>query len=174
MAGSALNDTQLPEPTRLEMWHHGLGFSLALLLIMLSHEMGHFLLARRHKVDATWPFFIPAPLLSVIGTLGAVLRLRSLSRIRTALLALGAAGALAARRQVSSFVGLKMPVALLSLGFFSVFPGRCLFCRLFVFRLGLLPPLSPPEERLDGPRRFLLPASLALFVLWFSPFPLGM
>ena len=95
MAGSALNDTQLPEPTRSEMWRHGLGFSLALLLIMLSHEMGHFLLARRHKVDATWPFFIPAPLLSVIGTLGAVIRLRSLPRTRTALLDIGAAGPIA-------------------------------------------------------------------------------
>lgn len=95
MAGSALNDTQLPEPTRAEMWRHGLGFSVALLFIMLAHEMGHFVLARRHQVDATWPFFIPAPLLSVIGTLGAVIRLRSLPRTRRALLDIGAWGPIA-------------------------------------------------------------------------------
>lgn len=95
VAGSALSDTQLPEPTQVQMLWHGLGFSAALLFIMLSHEMGHFVLARRHKVDATWPFFIPAPLLSVIGTLGAVIRLRSLPRTRKALLDIGAAGPIA-------------------------------------------------------------------------------
>jgi membrane-associated protease RseP (regulator of RpoE activity) len=93
-AGSMLNDTQLPEPTRSEMLRHGMGFSLALIFIMLCHEMGHFFLARRHTVDATWPFFIPAPLLSVIGTLGAVIRLRSLPRTRRALIDIGAAGPL--------------------------------------------------------------------------------
>lgn len=92
VAGSALTDTQLPEPTQRQMLWHGLGFSAALLFIMLSHEMGHFLFARRHQVDATWPFFIPAPLLSIIGTLGAVIRLRSLPRTRKALLDIGAAG----------------------------------------------------------------------------------
>ncbi len=94
-SGSVLTDTQLPKPTPAEMVRHGLGFAAALLFIMLAHEMGHFVLARRHKVDATWPFFIPAPLLSVIGTLGAVIRLRSLPRTRKALLDIGAAGPLA-------------------------------------------------------------------------------
>lgn len=95
VAGSALNDSQLPQPTANEMWRHGLGFSAALLFIMLAHEMGHFVMARRHQVDATWPFFIPAPLLSLIGTLGAVIRLRSLPRTRTALLDIGAWGPIA-------------------------------------------------------------------------------
>jgi membrane-associated protease RseP (regulator of RpoE activity) len=107
-AGSLLRDTQLPEPAASEAtWHlfgwpvaesiakQGLGFSASLLFIMLSHEMGHFVLARRHKVDATWPFFIPAPLLSIIGTLGAVIKLRSLPRTRRALIDIGAAGPIA-------------------------------------------------------------------------------
>jgi membrane-associated protease RseP (regulator of RpoE activity) len=95
LAGAALTDTQLPKPTPAEMLWHGLGFSAALLFIMLAHEMGHFVMARRHGVDATWPFFIPAPFLSVIGTLGAVIRLRSLPRTRTALLDIGAWGPIA-------------------------------------------------------------------------------
>ena len=95
LAGSVLNDTQLPEPTQSEMLWHGAGFAAALLFIMLSHEMGHFVQARRHGVDATWPFFIPAPLLSIIGTLGAVIRLRSLPKSRKALLEIGAWGPLA-------------------------------------------------------------------------------
>src|SRR5471030_1115778 len=57
--------------------------------------MGHFVLARRHRVDATWPFFIPAPGFSIVGTLGAVIKLRSLPRTRGALLDIGAAGPIA-------------------------------------------------------------------------------
>src|SRR5206468_9878540 len=86
---------QHPEPTEAEALRQGLGFALALLFIMLAHEMGHFLLARKHGVDATWPFFIPAPFLSLIGTLGAVIRLRSLPKTRRALLDIGASGPIA-------------------------------------------------------------------------------
>ena len=95
VAGALLTDTQLPPPTQAEAVRHGIAFSAALLAILLAHEMGHFLLARRHGVDATWPFFIPAPLLSLIGTLGAVIRLRSTPRTRRALVDIGAAGPIA-------------------------------------------------------------------------------
>jgi membrane-associated protease RseP (regulator of RpoE activity) len=95
MAGALLTDTQLPPPTRAQAIRHGLAFSGSLLAILLTHEMGHFVLARRHGVDATWPFFIPAPLLSLIGTLGAVIRLRSAPRTRQALVDIGAAGPIA-------------------------------------------------------------------------------
>jgi membrane-associated protease RseP (regulator of RpoE activity) len=95
VAGALLTDTQLPPPTQPEAIRHGIAFSGALLAILLAHEMGHFLLARKHGVDATWPFFIPAPLLSLIGTLGAVIRLRSTPRTRRALVDIGAAGPIA-------------------------------------------------------------------------------
>jgi membrane-associated protease RseP (regulator of RpoE activity) len=115
LAGMALNDTQLPKPTQPEMVRHGFGFSLALLFIMLAHEMGHFFLARRHAVDATWPFFIPAPLLSLIGTLGAVIRLRSLPRTRRALLDIGASG------PIAGFLA-TIPVLILGLRWSTVVP----------------------------------------------------
>ena len=115
LAGSLLNDTQLPTPTPSEQLRHGLGFSLALILIMLTHEMGHFFLARRHGVDATWPFFIPAPLLSLIGTLGAVIRLRSLPKTRKALIDIGAAG------PIAGFVA-TIPVLVLGLRWSTVVP----------------------------------------------------
>jgi membrane-associated protease RseP (regulator of RpoE activity) len=95
VTGTLWTDTQLPPPTPAEAVHHGLAFSAALLAILLAHEMGHFVLARRHGVDATWPFFIPAPVLSLIGTLGAVIRLRSTPRTRRALVDIGAAGPIA-------------------------------------------------------------------------------
>jgi membrane-associated protease RseP (regulator of RpoE activity) len=115
LAGTLLNDTQLPDPTSAERMRHGLGFALALVLIMLTHEMGHFFLARRHGVDATWPFFIPAPLLSLIGTLGAVIRLRSLPRTRRALIDIGAAG------PIAGFVA-TIPVLVLGLRWSTVVP----------------------------------------------------
>ncbi|MFL5291260.1 MAG: site-2 protease family protein [Myxococcales bacterium] len=95
LAGAFLTDTQLPPPTATESVRHGLAFSGALIAILLAHEMGHFVFARRHGVDATWPFFIPAPMLSLIGTLGAVIKLRSLPRTRRALIDIGASGPIA-------------------------------------------------------------------------------
>jgi hypothetical protein len=71
----------------------GLPFSLTLLAILLTHEMGHYLAARRHAIRATLPFLIPAPSLS--GTAGAIIRLEGRVTSRSALLAVGALGPLA-------------------------------------------------------------------------------
>lgn len=74
----------------------GLWFSLPLLLILGLHEMGHYLLGRRHGMDVSPPFFIPSPpFLSLIGTFGAFIRLRSPLLNRAVLLDMGAAGPLA-------------------------------------------------------------------------------
>ncbi|PTL82950.1 site-2 protease family protein [Vitiosangium sp. GDMCC 1.1324] len=81
----------LPDSERLA---HALTFSAALLSILGSHEMGHYVLARLHGVDASLPYFIPLPYLGV-GTLGAVIRIRSRIPTRNALVDIGAAGPLA-------------------------------------------------------------------------------
>ncbi|HEV3193731.1 MAG TPA: site-2 protease family protein, partial [Polyangiaceae bacterium] len=70
-------------------------FTGALLSILLAHEFGHFIAARIHKVDASLPYFIPLPLLSPFGTMGAVIRMRSVIPTRRALLDIGASGPLA-------------------------------------------------------------------------------
>ena len=71
----------------------GLPYAIAIMSILLFHECGHYVLARIHRVDATLPFFIPAPpVLFFIGTLGAFIRMRSLPRDRRALFDVGAAG----------------------------------------------------------------------------------
>ncbi len=69
--------------------------ALGLLAILISHEMGHYLYCRYYRVDATLPFFIPAPFLSMVGTLGAFIRIRSPIPNRRALFDIGAAGPLA-------------------------------------------------------------------------------
>jgi membrane-associated protease RseP (regulator of RpoE activity) len=71
----------------------GLPFSLCLMTILLSHEMGHYLYCVRYGVHATLPFFIPAP--TLIGTMGAFIRIKSPIRSRTALFDIGIAGPIA-------------------------------------------------------------------------------
>lgn len=71
----------------------GLPFSLPLMTILLCHEFGHFFLARRNRVDASLPYFIPGP--TEIGTFGAIIRMRSPVPTRNALVEIGAAGPLA-------------------------------------------------------------------------------
>jgi membrane-associated protease RseP (regulator of RpoE activity) len=80
----------LARPARLLL---GVPFSATLLLILLSHEMGHYLYCRHYAVYATLPFFIPAP--TLIGTLGAVIRIKSPIRSRAALFDIGIAGPIA-------------------------------------------------------------------------------
>jgi membrane-associated protease RseP (regulator of RpoE activity) len=71
----------------------GLPFAASLVGILFTHEMGHYVLARRHGVDSTLPFFIPAPI--GFGTFGAVIRIRSALPSRKAVLDIGAAGPIA-------------------------------------------------------------------------------
>lgn len=86
----------------------GLYFSVPLLLILLGHELGHYLMARWHRMDVSPPYFAPAPhALSIVGTLGAFIRLRSALFNRAMLLDVGAAGPLV------SFI---LSVPLLALG----------------------------------------------------------
>ena len=74
----------------------GLWFSLPLLGVLLAHELGHYLVARRRGLDVSPPYFIPATLpLNFIGTFGAFIRLRSPMINRALLLDVGAAGPLA-------------------------------------------------------------------------------
>ncbi|HVR29440.1 MAG TPA: site-2 protease family protein [Thermoanaerobaculia bacterium] len=71
----------------------GLSFSLPLLAILGSHELGHFLACRRYGVPATVPYFLPAPL--VLGTFGAFIRIRGRIRTKAELFDIGIAGPLA-------------------------------------------------------------------------------
>jgi Zn-dependent protease len=71
----------------------GIPFSLAIMSILLAHELGHYLYCRRYRVRATLPFFIPAP--TLIGTLGAFIRIGGPIPSRAALFDIGIAGPIA-------------------------------------------------------------------------------
>jgi membrane-associated protease RseP (regulator of RpoE activity) len=72
----------------------GAAFTGTLLGILFAHELGHYVTARLHGVDASLPFFIPLPL-PPFGTMGAVIQMRGTIPSRRALLDIGASGPLA-------------------------------------------------------------------------------
>lgn len=80
--------------TLSETLENGWPFSLSIMLILGAHELGHYFAARYHKVPVTLPYFIPMPL-SIIGTMGAFIRLKSPVKNRRALLDVGVAGPIA-------------------------------------------------------------------------------
>lgn len=78
-------------------WHYGLTYAILIMLFLTSHEMGHFIASKLHKVDASLPYFIPVPLpeLNPFGTFGAVIATRSPIPDRKALFDIGISGPLA-------------------------------------------------------------------------------
>ena len=118
LAGKApftIDDGIFPVAWALQGGHLLLGipFSLTLMLILLAHEMGHYLFCVRYGVSATLPFFIPFP--TLIGTLGAFIRIKSPLRSRSALFDIGIAG------PIAGFVA-AVSVLVFSLGLSKIAP----------------------------------------------------
>jgi len=97
----------------LDLWH-GLPFSLTLLTILMAHEMGHYITCRYYKIDASLPYFLPAP--SLIGTLGAFIRIRSVIYYKKQLFDVGIAG------PIAGFI-FVLPALAIGLAFSKVIPG---------------------------------------------------
>jgi len=150
----------LHHPARLLL---GLPFSSTLLLILLCHEMGHYLYCRRYRVWASLPYFIPFP--SLAGTMGAFIRIRSAIRSRTALFDIGIAGPIAGfvPAVAALFVGLGLSKPSPS---FSV-PPDIEFGHPFIFDAAqrILGALShAPLHLLPVDRIYLHPVAFAAWV----------
>ncbi|MFZ2196963.1 MAG: site-2 protease family protein, partial [Thermodesulfovibrionales bacterium] len=78
------------EPIKI---YKGWPFSIALLLILLFHEFSHYLASKKHRIDASLPYFIPAP--TLFGTFGAVIKMKSPITTKKALIDIGASGPIA-------------------------------------------------------------------------------
>jgi membrane-associated protease RseP (regulator of RpoE activity) len=73
----------------------GFLFSIFLILILGTHEFGHYWASRRNNVKATLPFFIPAPPIFIAGTFGAFIQIKELIPNRRVLMEIGSAGPIA-------------------------------------------------------------------------------
>ena len=93
-AGSDFLRTFMAALFRPEILVYGLPFSVTLITILLAHEMGHFLACRYYGIRCTPPYFIPLPI-SMVGTLGAFIRIKSRFQHKRALFDVGVAGPLA-------------------------------------------------------------------------------
>ncbi|WP_049921990.1 site-2 protease family protein [Halopiger djelfimassiliensis] len=84
-------------------------FTVAILGVLGVHEMGHYVMSRYHNVDASLPYFIPVP--TLIGTMGAVIKMKGRMPDRKALFDIGIAGPLAGlvATIVVTVIGLHLP-----------------------------------------------------------------
>ena len=99
------------DPTLLLM---GIPFSFTLLGILLAHELGHFFACRYYGISASYPYFIPAP--TIIGTMGAFIRIRSPIVNRKALFDVGIAG------PVVGFL-FAVPALAVAIAYSKILPG---------------------------------------------------
>jgi membrane-associated protease RseP (regulator of RpoE activity) len=85
------------DPTQLLNFPIGLTYSILILLVISTHEFGHYFAAKIHKVPVTLPYYIPFPILGLnpFGTMGAVIRMKAANYSRKALFDIGAAGPIA-------------------------------------------------------------------------------
>jgi membrane-associated protease RseP (regulator of RpoE activity) len=98
--GAGMSEARPPDDLWWPLFNfwQGWPFALSLLSILLAHEMGHYVASLRNGVAATLPYFIPLPIPdffgNVLGTLGAVIRMKGQIPNRRVMLDIGAAGPL--------------------------------------------------------------------------------
>jgi Zn-dependent protease len=121
----------------------GWPFAVSLLAILLAHEFGHYLAARYHRSAVTLPYFIPFPL-SILGTMGAFIQLKSPPKNRNTLLDIGAAG---------PYAGLIVAIPVLIYG-------------LATSDLHVLPSVLTQGQGFEGNSIFYLLTKFAVFGEW--------
>ena len=100
----------VPTSVRVSALGAGLPFAVAFIGVLLGHELGHYFAARRHRIPVSLPYFLPCPpYISLIGTLGAFIRLHGPMVRRSVLFDIGVAG------PVASFL-LSLPLLVIGLG----------------------------------------------------------
>jgi membrane-associated protease RseP (regulator of RpoE activity) len=147
----------------------GLSFAVSLLTILTAHEMGHYLACRYYGVNATLPFFIPAPPLFLAGTFGAFIKMKSPIPSRRALFDVGLAGPLAGFVMLLpiAFVGILtlQPAPALSSGTGVIFNDPLLF--------QIIASLTGAHLVDASPNPFYMAAWIGLLVTSLNLMPVG-
>jgi membrane-associated protease RseP (regulator of RpoE activity) len=154
-------------------WSQGLIYMAAVLAILLTHEMGHFLIALRYGVPATLPFFIPVPVLP-FGTMGAIIEMEEGSEAnRRQLFDLGLIGPLAGLAVAIpiTLVGIyQLPAAPLK-GEGLLFHNPLIFQLLIEFLKPEYP--SPTEFSLNQFNPYLMAGWVGMFVTGLNMLPVS-
>ncbi len=145
-------------------------YSVVLLVILLGHELGHYLACRRYKIDATLPYFVPAP--TLIGTLGAFIKIKSPITRKRQLFDIGAAGPLVG-------FALALPALVVGLALSRIGPapqgeGALIFGEPLLFKLigGLLFSDIPPGQVIL-PHPVAFAGWVGVLVTALNLFPMG-
>lgn len=151
------------------LWR-GIPFAATLLSILVTHEFGHYLLSRFHRVPASLPLFIPGPP-HFIGTFGAIIRMRAPIMNRRALFDIGVAGPLAgfAVALVALVIGLNLSTVVDRTSTYGLQLGEPLLLQ-FVSWI-IIGSLPPQADVLLHPIAFA--AWFGLFVTSLNLIPIG-
>jgi membrane-associated protease RseP (regulator of RpoE activity) len=146
-----LNDLASAKAVVIDNWQPGLAYMAAVIGILLTHEMGHFLQTLRYRVPASLPFFIPVPIV-ITGTMGAVIGMEGSRANRKQLFDIGLSGPWAG-------LAVALPVIWFGIKSAHVTPAS----------MALLPAGEPLVFKLQmailGPRHFMLLGSPLIFKL---------
>lgn len=98
VTGGLFSTQTLPEKLDLQaLWlivQNGWPFAISILAILGAHEMGHYIMGRKHGVNVTLPYFIPLPIISPFGTMGAFINMKSIPKNKKQLFDIAIAGPL--------------------------------------------------------------------------------
>ena len=133
------NPAQIVQYIIMNLWR-GWPFAVSLLAILLAHEFGHYLAARYHRSSVSLPYFIPFPV-SIFGTMGAFIQLKSPPKNKNILLDIGAAG---------PYAGLVVAIPVLFYG-------------LYTSELNMLPTVLQSGQGFEGNSIFYLAMKFAVF-----------
>jgi membrane-associated protease RseP (regulator of RpoE activity) len=149
---------------------NGIPFAATLLGILVTHEFGHYLLSRLHRVPASLPLFIPGPP-HFIGTFGAIIRMRGPIMSRKALFDIGVAGPIAGFvvAVVALIIGLRLSTVVLDQGHFGLRLGEPLLLQFAAWMV--IGPLPQGYDVVLHPVGFA--AWFGLFVTSLNLIPIG-
>ncbi len=138
------NTTMSMSQVIAQNWSDGLLFMVCVMAVLMFHEMGHFLMTVKHRVHASYPHFIPFPMM-IIGTMGAVIGMDRQKMDRKSLFDIGIAGPLA---------GLVLIVPFVIVGIMTATPGPREFgdpLLVKILTLVLRPELSGDQQLAVNP-----------------------
>jgi membrane-associated protease RseP (regulator of RpoE activity) len=148
----------------------GIPFAATLLGILVTHEFGHYLLSRIHRVPASLPLFIPGPP-HFIGTFGAIIRMRGPILSRKALFDIGVAGPIAGFvvAVIALVFGLRWSTIVVDQGLYGLRLGEPLLLQFFTWLV--MGPIPAGYDVVLSPVAFA--AWFGLFVTSLNLIPIG-